>query len=53
MAGVIEQVGAEVTGWEVGERVVTMRHHQQFVVSPAAGDHTRSPVRIPRRHQLG
>jgi threonine dehydrogenase-like Zn-dependent dehydrogenase len=46
-AGVIQAVGAEVTGWETGERVVTMRHHQQFVVSPAEGDHTRSPIRIP------
>jgi len=47
MAGVIEAVGADAAGWEVGDRVVTMRHHQQYVVSPAAGDHTRSPVRVP------
>ena len=47
MAGVTEKIGADVTGWEVGERVVTMRHHQQFVVSPAQGDYTRSPIRIP------
>lgn len=47
MAGVIEAVGAEVTGWELGERVVTMRHHQEYVVAPAQGDHTRSPIRVP------
>ncbi|MBU0609150.1 MAG: zinc-binding dehydrogenase [Armatimonadetes bacterium] len=47
MAGVIEALGPEATGWEVGDRVMTMRHHQQYVVSPAQGDHTRSPIRIP------
>jgi threonine dehydrogenase-like Zn-dependent dehydrogenase len=47
MTGVIEAVGAEVTGWQVGDRVATMQHHQEFVVSPVAGNPTREPIAIP------
>ncbi|MHB8997437.1 MAG: zinc-dependent alcohol dehydrogenase [Armatimonadota bacterium] len=47
MAGEIVEVGAEVSGWQIGERVVTMQHHQQFVVTPADSDPIRQPLRIP------
>jgi threonine dehydrogenase-like Zn-dependent dehydrogenase len=47
MTGVIEAMGAEVTGWQVGDRVATMRHHQEYVVSPIEGDPTRQPIAIP------
>lgn len=47
MAGVIEDVGSEVTEWKHGDRVVTMRHHQQHVVAPTEGDVIREPVAIP------
>lgn len=47
MAGVVEEVGSEVSQWQPGDRVATMRHHQQYVVSPVSGDATREPTRVP------
>jgi len=47
VAGEIVELGSAVTGWAVGERVVAMQHHQEFVLAPAAGDATRTPVRLP------
>ena len=47
IAGEIVEIGAEVTAWQVGQRVVTMRHHQEYVVAPAAGDTIRQPKLIP------
>lgn len=47
MAGEIVAVGSAVTGWEVGEKVAAMQHHQEFVVAPAAGEETRTPIRLP------
>jgi threonine dehydrogenase-like Zn-dependent dehydrogenase len=47
MTGVIEAVGSEVSNWQVGDRVATMQHHQQYVVSPTEGDPTREPIPIP------
>ncbi|MEN6404344.1 MAG: zinc-binding dehydrogenase [Armatimonadia bacterium] len=47
VAGTVADVGGEVSGWQVGDRVVTMQHHQEFVVTPAEGDPIRKPIHIP------
>jgi len=47
MAGEIVEIGAAVTEWQVGQRVVTMQHHQEYVVAPAADDTIRQPKLIP------
>lgn len=47
MAGEIVELGTEVTTWNVGDRVATMQHHQEYVVSPADGDPARQPVALP------
>jgi threonine dehydrogenase-like Zn-dependent dehydrogenase len=46
-SGVVVEVGKDVTAFQVGQRVATMQHHQEFVVSPAEGDPTRSPLALP------
>jgi threonine dehydrogenase-like Zn-dependent dehydrogenase len=46
-AGTIIELGPEVEGFEVGQRVVVVRHHQQLVTSPFAGDPTRATIPIP------
>lgn len=47
MTGEIVEVGAQVTEWQVGQRVATMQHHQEYVVSPVEGNPTREPIAIP------
>ncbi|NPV48345.1 MAG: zinc-binding dehydrogenase [Armatimonadetes bacterium] len=46
-SGVVVEVGAEVDTFQVGQRVATMQHHQEYVVSPAVGDDIRSPLPLP------
>lgn len=46
-SGVVVEVGAGVEAFSVGQRVATMQHHQEYVVSPAVGDDIRSPLLLP------
>lgn len=47
LAGEIVELGAGVSNWRVGDRVVTMQNHQEYAVAPADGNPTRQPVAIP------
>ncbi len=46
-AGKIIEMGPEVEGFHVGQRVVVVRHHQQLVTSPYAGDRVRATIPLP------
>ncbi len=47
MAGVVEETGSRVEVLKPGDRVVTMRHHQQYVVASGGLFGERPAMRVP------
>ena len=47
MCGEVVELGADVEGFAIGDRVMTMGHHQQFVASSTQPGVTRGTVHLP------
>ena len=47
MCGEVVELGADVEGFAVGDRVMTMGHHQQFVASSTQPGVTKGTVHLP------
>jgi threonine dehydrogenase-like Zn-dependent dehydrogenase len=47
LAGEVVEVGSAVTQFQPGDRVVTLRNHCEYVVSPASGERVYATIPLP------